>query len=255
MPIGKKTAQFMLGLAAALGSKAFAAGPPIETDDPGTAEVGHWEINLAYTRSKTPQFQSEEIPLADFNYGFSDNKQFKFEIPFVRESPRGQTSKSFWDHASIGMKWRFHDDGNDSNRASLAMSTYPTIELKTLDPDHNDNSALVSSYHLPLQIEEKFGDISFNQELAYRWLQGGRQGRAAYGLALSYRVRQDLVLLGELRGDMQTDGKADALRENLGFTWEWNATLSLLASCGQSFREADRGDKAHVFYGALQLHI
>ena len=58
-------------------------GPPLLTDDPGTAEYKHWEINLAVLpeiRSDSEQF---ELPLADFNYGATDHTQLKFEIPVL----------------------------------------------------------------------------------------------------------------------------------------------------------------------------
>src|SRR3954454_20216859 len=58
-------------------------GPPLLTDDPGTAEYKHWEINLAVKPEVHQNFSDFEVPLADFNYGATDHTQLKFEIPLI----------------------------------------------------------------------------------------------------------------------------------------------------------------------------
>src|SRR5438105_5173448 len=58
-------------------------GPPLLTDDPGTAQYKHWEINLAVLPEVHQNFADFELPLADFNYGATDHTQLKFEIPLV----------------------------------------------------------------------------------------------------------------------------------------------------------------------------
>src|SRR5689334_7895346 len=66
------------------GSDAFgAAGPPLVTDDPGTAEKGTWEINLASTYEERHGQSAAELPLLDFNYGLGERVQFKYEVPWV----------------------------------------------------------------------------------------------------------------------------------------------------------------------------
>src|SRR5436305_14816304 len=83
-------------------------GPPLLTDDPGTAEYKHWEINLAVLPDVHHDFADFELPLADFNYGATDHTQLKFEIPLLlRTSSAGMRLEG--GDGNFGIKWRFVD--------------------------------------------------------------------------------------------------------------------------------------------------
>src|SRR5437763_4200201 len=66
-------------------------GPPLLTDDPGTAEYKHWEINLAVLPEIRHDSKEFELPNADFNYGATDHTQLKFEIPLLVEWSDGRS--------------------------------------------------------------------------------------------------------------------------------------------------------------------
>ena len=93
-------------------------GPPLLTDDPGTVEPGHWEINLAWTSERSAAANYDEAPLADINYGLNETTQLKFEMPWVVESGHGTNG---FGAAIAGVKWRFVDQGE----YGWLVSTYP----------------------------------------------------------------------------------------------------------------------------------
>jgi len=83
MPIIKSAPRAICVLLLILAGCGFAhaqGGPPLLTDDPGTAEYKHWEINLAVLPEIRHVSRNFELPLADFNYGANEHTQLKFEI-------------------------------------------------------------------------------------------------------------------------------------------------------------------------------
>src|SRR3954465_11568662 len=83
-------------------------GPPLLTDDPGTAEYKHWEINLAVLPEIRHDSRNFELPLADFNYGATDHTQLKFEIPVLTQWSDSGSHVEAGD-GNFGIKWRFVD--------------------------------------------------------------------------------------------------------------------------------------------------
>src|SRR5438270_11046679 len=55
-------------------------GPPMITDDPGTPGNGKWEIETAFTFLRTPERKTFEGPVLDFNYGWGERIQLKYEV-------------------------------------------------------------------------------------------------------------------------------------------------------------------------------
>src|SRR3954454_19296239 len=87
-----------LACAAASGPLAPAAahaqgGPPLITDDPGTPGDGKWEIELSFTAEKTHRKTTYEAPLLDFNYGWGDRIQLKYEVPLLVLNEKGEGTK------------------------------------------------------------------------------------------------------------------------------------------------------------------
>ena len=60
------------------------------TDDTGTVEKGHFEINTAFTVEFGAEGRLWAVPLIDFNFGTSRNSQLKIEIPYYVLHNHGQ---------------------------------------------------------------------------------------------------------------------------------------------------------------------
>src|SRR5438046_127015 len=99
----RSLAVVLLSLLGCLGAHAQ-GGPPLLTDDPGTAEYKHWEINLAVLPEIRQDSRRFELPLADFNYGANEHTQLKFEIPLLVEwSDSGSHAET--GDGNFGVKW------------------------------------------------------------------------------------------------------------------------------------------------------
>src|SRR6476469_1535750 len=72
------------------GSTFGQGGPPMITDDTGTVDQGHFEINTAFTMEFGEDGRVWGTPLIDFNYGTSRHTQLKIEIPSYVLNTNGQ---------------------------------------------------------------------------------------------------------------------------------------------------------------------
>ena len=84
-------------------------GPPMITDDPGTVDKGHWEINSGITAEHTASETSIEFPFIDINYGVSARQHINFEVPLVSRYVQGEGTDHGIGKMGIGTKFRFVD--------------------------------------------------------------------------------------------------------------------------------------------------
>ena len=84
-------------------------GPPMITDDPGTVEKGHFEINTGITAEHNISESLYEFPFIDINYGISVRQHINFEVPFVSKYFKGVETQRGIGKFGIGTKFRFAD--------------------------------------------------------------------------------------------------------------------------------------------------
>src|SRR4051794_7414679 len=105
----RAAAMLCVGLAAVLPSavREAQAGIPFVTDDPGTPEAGHYEMNLATQYTHRRGEDSGVLPSFELNYGATDNLQLHFlaGLAFDRQSPGGARFGS--GDVELGVKYRF----------------------------------------------------------------------------------------------------------------------------------------------------
>ena len=165
-------------------------GPPLLTDDPGTAEYKHWEINLAVLPEIRSDARAFELPLADFNYGANEHTQLKFEIPLLVEWSDARSHAEAGD-GNFGVKWRFVDQ----EKHGFDLSTYPQFSFNSPGPKLLVDRG--TSLLLPLQIARTFGRFELNADGGYIIKQHGMD-ELTFGLAAGYQATKSLELLAEL---------------------------------------------------------
>src|SRR5208282_2809245 len=89
------------------------AGPPFQTNDPGTPGNANWEINLGTMPAISRGASSYQITQIDLNFGLGDRIQLTYEVPYVFQYSNGQSTQSGWSNGYPGVKWRFVDGGDD----------------------------------------------------------------------------------------------------------------------------------------------
>jgi hypothetical protein len=220
-------------------------GPPLLTDDPGTVEPGHWEINLAWTTERSADASYDEVPLADINYGLNDTTQLKFEMPWAAENGR---STNGFGAAIVGVKWRFVDQGEQG----WLVSTYPQAQFLPPGLHHASSAESGVTWLLPIEVQRDFGgfDAGFDIGRALSDAGDGWFGGVDVGRKVSDRVE----LLAELHVET-SDGDGHELVFNVGTRATLSQHFTLLASLGTDVDNTS-GPRNHVVsYLALQLNL
>jgi hypothetical protein len=216
-------------------------GPPMITDDPGTVEPGHWEINLAIVHRETADARDSELPLIDINYGATQRIQLKLEGGWSRSEALHSGSRYAFDGLSVGMKARFVDDFH-----GWAASTYPQVEYAPGDGSHVVNALL------PLQVQREVGALGVNLDVG-REIREHESDAWTAGLAVGRKVGGSFEWAAEVRGDDIGSGPASTLAVNVGARiTRWKAGVPLVA-IGRELNHAPGERPAWLGYFGWQL--
>ncbi len=220
-------------------------GPPLLTDDPGTVDPGHWEINLAWTAERSAHAMYDEAPLADINYGLNDTTQLKFEMPWAVETGRGTNG---FGPALLGIKWRFVDQGENG----WQVSTYPQAEFLPPGLHHAASAQSGVAWLLPIQVQRNFGAFDAGFDIG-RTLASSGDGWFG-GVDVGHKVSEWVELMAELH-DETTDGDGHELVFDVGTRAKLSEHLTLLASLGTDVENTSGPRNEWVSYLGLQLHL
>jgi len=239
----RRVAALLLALGA--GAAGAEGGPPLLTDDPGTVEPGHWEINLAWTAQRSADARYDEAPLIDINYGLNDTTQLKFEMPWAVETGRGTNG---FGAAIAGVKWRFVDQGE----YGWLVSTYPQAAFMPPGLHHAASAESGVTWLLPIQVQRDFGAFDAGFDIG-RTLAHAGDGWFG-GIDVGRKVSERVELMAELH-DETTDGDGHELVFDIGTRAKLSAHLTLLASLGTDVENTGGPRNDVVSYLGLQLNL
>jgi len=215
------------------------------TDDPNTVERNHWEINIAELTFSSANSWMIQSPYLDVNYGAGDNLQLKYEsgINSVVNTaiPYGGS------YSTMGFRYRFinHEE------TGTAVSTYPQYSFY---PSYfGKNSAVNStatSFFLPVEAAIKLGDYFLVGEIGYNF-NSVEENTWQVGVVLNREIQKGWNILGELHAQIPIAFDQSVYILNLGSTFDFNPTYTLLASAGTSFATSP---SFWVSYLGIQLH-
>ena len=211
-------------------ASAFAqGGPPMLTDDPATPDANTWEINFAYAEQRNRQERLRSAPYVDFNYGFGDHVQLKYETRWLLSSSEdGGGTKSGLDNSLLGVKWRFLDE----DRSGLDMSVYPQLEVENFTGSVSRGIAEPGpNLFLPVEVGRAFGNIKLVGEAGYQYFHAG-DNEWVFGVLAAMQVSGKLELLAEVRSfSDKLLNNADVIG-NVGFRHALTDSLKLVGSVG-----------------------
>jgi hypothetical protein len=222
-------------------------GPPMITDDTGTVDKGHFEINTAFTMEFGADGRIWGAPLIDFNYGTSRNTQLKIEIPYYILHPNGQPGVHGLGNTNIGVRWRFRD-GDEKGR--LALSMYPQVEFNTPGSAARRLGIVDRGPELllPLQWEMHWGKTGVNGDIGYRFKRGDDE--MIYGVLVGREFKR-FDLLGEVHGTGGSRHLSDSeVVFNLGTRIPITKHAAWMMSAGRSFRPDH--DPSFIGYAGIQ---
>jgi len=222
-------------------------GPPLLTDDPGTAEYKHWEINLAVLPEIRHDSKQFELPNADFNYGATDHTQLKFEIPLLVEWSNGGNHIEAGD-GNFGVKWRFVDE----KKRCFDLSMYPQFSFNTPGPKRLVDRG--SQLLLPLQIAKSFGKFDVNADGGYIIKQHGLD-ELSFGLAAGYQATKTLQLLAELHSVPLRDFQENESVFQLGGRKKFSEHYIFLFAAGRGIPGSSDREPKFLGYFGLQIIV
>lgn len=217
------------------------------TDDTGTVEQGHFEINTALTMEFGAEGRLWAVPLIDFNFGTSRNSQLKIEIPYYVLHNNGQSRVRALGNTNIGVRWRFRD-GDEKGR--LALSMYPQIEFNTPGSGARRLGIVERGpeFLIPLQWEMHWGKTGVNGDVGYRLKRD--EDELIYGILLGREFNR-FEFLAELHGTGPRRHLNDSeLVLNFGTRIPLNKHATWIMSAGRSIRPGH--DPTFVGYAGIQ---
>lgn len=223
-------------------------GPPMLTDDPGTVDSGHWEINLAWIGERSANAREDETPLIDVNYGLTERIHVKVEMPWIGESGRGNNG---FGAANAGVKWRFFDQGE----GGWQVATFPQIEFLVPGLHHADSAESGTVRLLPIEVQRGFGDFDGGAEIGRTFAPQRRDDGWIAGIIVGRKVSEHLDLIGELHDETIGGAQAHELVFNMGARQTLSEHFTLLVSLGGDVENTIEPRNRWISYLGLQVHL
>ena len=242
-----------IGLTASLSVTAAYAGPPMVTDDTGTASYGVLEI-IAYAAGESRDAgESVQGPARDLAYGLHETLDVSLTIPRQRVKNAGESSKRGWGEATAGLKWRFMEGENTALALAPSISV-PLSRSSTIIGLVEDTTV----FSLPLLASVSLGRWEFTGNAGYSV--GSRNLDAiSVGFSTGYALSPDFRLLGEVWGvDFVDDGASQGfLNWRTGIEWGFAGDFTMLAAVGGNvWSQLDEANELnHDYYVGLQYNV
>jgi hypothetical protein len=203
------------------------AGPPLLTDDPFTPGPGKWEINLSSTAERNEHAWLISAPILDLNYGWGERVQLKFKAPYLFSEDTASDTSS-WGNVEVGIKWRFYESENESWFAS----TYPQMAFPLTSASARRGLTEEGyALSLPFQVAWRSAAWTIYTELGWKWIESGPDVWFL-GCAAEYELAKGVILLGEIRAEMESSASDAVCMLNIGTKTALFTNASLLASAG-----------------------
>jgi Putative MetA-pathway of phenol degradation len=224
------------------------AGVPYVTDDTETPSHGNWEINISYVLQQSTDPRTAQTPIFDFNYGFRDAIQLKYEMPVLFVSPDGAPNEIGSGDAKAGVKWRVLEEKGRCPQLAI----YPAFNVPTGSEKRGLGSGAVA-YFLPLIAEKNWGPWMAYANVGWAIQTASETSDYGYyGATLTYETIKTVRIGAEIYGNGKPAPDApESVGWNLGLEWSIVERLTLLASGGHSLQ----GDAGTTIYlgGQFQL--
>jgi hypothetical protein len=246
------------------------AGPPFLNDDPDTPGNRHWEINFGFTALHNPGASYYQTPDFDFNYGWGDRIQLKYELPISEYTNLNDTTVAGLGESLLGIKGRFYEHRragskpDDDKAVNFSLGTYPQLSL------NNPTSAVRRNvvqypgpnFLLPIETNARIGWLRLDGQVGYWFGNAHAPQDWIRGLVAGHEFTEKTELYAEIFDEQDAnriDG-APKQREtvlDLGgrHAIDRNNSVLLLFMAGRGFQAVTvaNGQPNWVAYAGLQL--
>ena len=248
-----KAPLYMAGLAALLGMSGAIAGPPMVTDDTGTASPGVFEFIFYTAHEDRDAGESTEGPALDLAYGVSENFEVSLVVPRQRVENAGEPSISGWGEAAVGVKWRFFEGENSALAIAPSFAT-PLSRSSTIRGIIEDTSV----FTVPLLGSVTLGNWEFTGNVGYS-ISSSTFDAISLGASAGYELTANLRILGEIWGvDFLNDGASEGfLNWRAGIQWGFGDNFALLAAYGANVwsQLGSENELKHDYFVVVQYNL
>lgn len=221
-------------------------GPPMITDDPGTPDVGAWEINTSFNSEIQKGEKALEAPLLDINYGFNERTQLRIEGPYFLTKGEEESYNGRLGDIGMGVKYRFFDE----DKHGFSFSMYPAITLSTEKDGYNE-------YLFPVQLEKTVGTWVLGADFGYAYVKDD-QDFFQTGLLVGHGFSAKFEAMGELSFQAGQQSVGDVTGTvNFGFRYGISELVNLMVAMGTGIitpNGASRIDFVSVAGFQLNVH-
>lgn len=226
-------------------------GPPMITDDPGTVDKGHFEINTGIAFEHTFSESQFEFPFIDINYGVSSRQHINFEVPLVSQSVHGDGMQHGLGKLGIGTKFRFVDQ----DKSGISISTHPAfsfvISKQAIDKGVVDKGF---EFFIPVEFQKDFNRNILGMELGCL-LNSDEQDVWTYGALYAREFNERINAAVEINGNTNINFDETTLFLNLGTRMTLTPRFRILFSAGKSLVLPQGAESIYIGYLALQITI
>jgi len=186
-----------------IGTTSFAyAARPLSTDDAGTVEKGHFEIENGFEYVKQDD-EEYNLSLA-LKYGTSENLHFGVEVPYKFINFKESTNVDGMGDVKISSKYRFWDERERLPGLALGFS----IKTETGDGEKSLGTSEVD-YGLNGIVSKEIGKLASHLNIGYTFVGEPGEDTLSYSCAMEYPINEDLNISGEVTGETDFNGNFD----------------------------------------------
>jgi hypothetical protein len=225
------------------------AGPPYYTNDPGTPGNKQWEINFGYMPFFFRGDSVSHTPDVDINFGAGERVQLTLETAWLRVHNPGENVKYGLEQDQLGVKWRFHDGGEQGS----SISVFPQFSVN--NPNHSvrrDITPPGDSLLLPIEFSRKFGPIDVDVEGGYQFVHKGPDGWLT-GIVIGHEFTKKLELDSEIYATGTWRPSYAQPTFDVGGRYKLHPPVILLFMAGRGFEPARSNQPFFVGYFGVQL--
>jgi hypothetical protein len=227
---------------------AAAHAPCGATEDTDTPGAGKWEINVAVSGEHSASSRTYTVPDSDINYGWGERTQLVLAVPRVLLREPGVDVRAGLGSATLGIKWRFHEDAG----TGFALALFPTYSWSLSSRAVRDGLADPGrSIGLPLLAGIRRGDTALFAEAGRTFAQYGPHAWQA-GLKLTHQCLPELECRTEFDVE-RADGARGRTLASVGFKWRLAESLILQGSVGRDLGALRADGRQLAFMVGVQL--
>lgn len=226
-------------------------GPPMITDDPGTVDKGHFEINTGIAFEHTFTESQFEFPFIDINYGVSVRQHVNFEVPLVSQYDKGNGMLFGLGKLGIGTKFRFVDQ----EKSGISIATHPAFSF-VISKQAIDKGVVEKGieFFIPVEFQKDFNQNILGMELGCI-INTNEQDAWTYGALYAREFNERINAAVEINGNTNINFDETTLFLNLGSRMTLTPRFRILFSAGKSLVLPKDTESVYIGYLALQITI